>query len=70
MNTITTKDGAGIYFKDWGPKNAQAIVFHHGWPLSADDWDTQRCSQHHGPPESIAALHLSLGAGRPPLCDA
>jgi non-heme chloroperoxidase len=30
-----------IFFKDWGPKNAQPIVFHHGWPLSADDWDTQ-----------------------------
>jgi len=41
MSTITTKDGTEIYFKDWGPKNAQPIVFHHGWPLSADDWDTQ-----------------------------
>jgi non-heme chloroperoxidase len=41
MNTITTKDGTQIYFKDWGPKSAQPIVFHHGWPLSADDWDTQ-----------------------------
>ena len=41
MSTITTKDGTQIYFKDWGPKNAQPIVFHHGWPLSADDWDTQ-----------------------------
>src|SRR5258708_7583294 len=41
MSTITTKDGTEIYFKDWGPKNAQPIVFHHGWPLSGDDWDTQ-----------------------------
>jgi len=41
MTTITTRDGAEIYYKDWGPKDAQAIVFHHGWPLSADDWDTQ-----------------------------
>jgi non-heme chloroperoxidase len=41
MNTITTKDGTEIYFKDWGPKNAQPLVFHHGWPLSADDWDNQ-----------------------------
>ena len=41
VNTITTKDGTQIYFKDWGPKTAQPIVFHHGWPLSADDWDTQ-----------------------------
>ena len=41
MSTITVKDSATIYYKDWGPKNAQPIVFHHGWPLSADDWDTQ-----------------------------
>jgi len=41
MATITTKDGATIFYKDWGPKDAQAIVFHHGWPLSADDWDVQ-----------------------------
>ncbi len=41
MSTITTKDGTQIYFKDWGPKDAQPIVFHHGWPLSADDWDAQ-----------------------------
>ncbi|MBP1845388.1 non-heme chloroperoxidase [Rhizobium petrolearium] len=40
-NTITTKDGTQIFYKDWGPKDAQAIVFHHGWPLSADDWDAQ-----------------------------
>jgi len=30
-----------IFYKDWGPKDAQPIVFHHGWPLSGDDWDTQ-----------------------------
>jgi len=41
MSMITTKDGTDIYYKDWGPKNAQPIVFHHGWPLSSDDWDTQ-----------------------------
>jgi non-heme chloroperoxidase len=41
MATITTKDGVEIYYKDWGLKNAQPIVFHHGWPLSGDDWDTQ-----------------------------
>ncbi|WP_436799521.1 alpha/beta fold hydrolase [Rhizobium oryzicola] len=39
--TITTKDGTRIFYKDWGPKTAQPIVFHHGWPLSADDWDNQ-----------------------------
>ena len=38
---IKTKDGTEIYFKDWGSKDAQPIVFHHGWPLSADDWDAQ-----------------------------
>jgi non-heme chloroperoxidase len=39
MNTITTKDGVEIFYKDWG--RGQPIVFHHGWPLSSDDWDTQ-----------------------------
>jgi non-heme chloroperoxidase len=39
MSTITTKDGAEIFYKDWG--SGQPIVFHHGWPLSSDDWDTQ-----------------------------
>lgn len=38
---LTTKDGTEIYYKDWGPKQAQPIVFHHGWPLTADDWDNQ-----------------------------
>ncbi|MDU6727553.1 MAG: alpha/beta hydrolase, partial [Bradyrhizobium sp.] len=39
MNSIKVKDGAQIFYKDWG--TGQPIVFHHGWPLSADDWDTQ-----------------------------
>ncbi len=38
---VTTKDGVDIFYKDWGPKDAQPIVFHHGWPLSSDDWDAQ-----------------------------
>ncbi|WP_426232391.1 alpha/beta fold hydrolase [Pararhizobium sp. DWP3-4] len=38
---VTTKDGVEIFYKDWGPKDAQPIVFHHGWPLSSDDWDAQ-----------------------------
>ena len=41
MDTITTRDGISIFYKDWGPKDATPIVFHHGWPLSGDDWDTQ-----------------------------
>ena len=41
MPTIKTKDGTEIFYKDWGPRDAQPIVFHHGWPLSADDWDPQ-----------------------------
>lgn len=39
MPTITTRDGTELFYKDWG--SGQPIVFHHGWPLSADDWDTQ-----------------------------
>ncbi|MGY4496833.1 non-heme chloroperoxidase [Bradyrhizobium sp. GM24.11] len=39
--SVTTSDGVKIFYKDWGPKSAQPIVFHHGWPLSADDWDAQ-----------------------------
>ncbi|HVL30264.1 MAG TPA: alpha/beta hydrolase [Sphingomicrobium sp.] len=41
MPFITTRDGTDIFYKDWGSKDAQPIVFHHGWPLSADDWDNQ-----------------------------
>ncbi|BCW90816.1 Non-heme chloroperoxidase [Alphaproteobacteria bacterium SO-S41] len=41
MSFVTTEDGTEIFYKDWGPKDAQPIVFHHGWPLSADDWDNQ-----------------------------
>jgi non-heme chloroperoxidase len=41
MNYVTTRDGVEIFYKDWGPKSAQPLVFHHGWPLSSDDWDAQ-----------------------------
>jgi non-heme chloroperoxidase len=41
MGYVTTKDGVEIFYKDWGAKDAQPLVFHHGWPLSADDWDAQ-----------------------------
>ena len=47
MATITTKDGTSIFYKDWG--SGQPIVFSHGWPLSADDWDAQLLFfMHHG----------------------
>ena len=39
MSTITTTDGVNIFYKDWG--SGQPIVFSHGWPLTADDWDAQ-----------------------------
>ncbi|MEU7469581.1 alpha/beta hydrolase [Streptomyces sp. NPDC044984] len=41
MGTVTTPDGTTIFYKDWGPRDGQPVVFHHGWPLSADDWDNQ-----------------------------
>ena len=41
MPFVTTQDNVEIFYKDWGPKEAQPIVFHHGWPLSSDDWDAQ-----------------------------
>ncbi|MEA3079386.1 MAG: non-heme chloroperoxidase [Sphingomonadales bacterium] len=41
MPFIKPNDSTEIFYKDWGPKEAQPIVFHHGWPLSADDWDAQ-----------------------------
>lgn len=41
MATITAKDGAKIFYKAWGDKAAQPVVFHHGWPLSGDEWDGQ-----------------------------
>jgi non-heme chloroperoxidase len=41
MAYVTTRDGVDIFYKDWGLKDARPIVFHHGWPLSPDDRDTQ-----------------------------
>lgn len=41
MSKVQTKDGVEIFYKDWGPRDAQPIMFHHGWPLSSDDWDAQ-----------------------------
>ncbi|MBY3068221.1 alpha/beta hydrolase [Rhizobium laguerreae] len=41
MSFTKTRDGTELFYKDWGARDAQPIVFHHGWPLSADDWDGQ-----------------------------
>lgn len=41
MSMITTNDGVEIYYNDLGPADAQPLIFHHGWPLTADDWDAQ-----------------------------
>ena len=41
MPFLDTAEGTEIFYKDWGPKDAQPIMFHHGWPLSSDDWDAQ-----------------------------
>lgn len=41
MAFFTTNDGTNLFYKDWGPRDAQPVVFHHGWPLSSDDWDNQ-----------------------------
>src|SRR4029453_19164989 len=62
MPFITTKDGTNIFYKDWGPKSAQPIVFHHGWPLSSDDWDNQMMFF---PPEVFRVIaHDRRGHGR------
>ena len=41
MGYVTTDDGVEIFYKDWGPRDAEVLFFHHGWPLSSDDWDAQ-----------------------------
>jgi len=60
MPTVTTKDGIEIYYKDWG--SGQPIVFSHGWPLSADEWDTQMLFFLHNGYRVIA--HDRRGHGR------
>src|SRR3546814_11363575 len=39
MNMITTEDGVGLYYKDWGPKDGPVVTLSHGWPLSSDSWE-------------------------------
>lgn len=60
MGYVTTSDGSEIFFKDWG--TGQPIVFHHGWPLSADDWDSQMLFFLHNGYRVIA--HDRRGHGR------
>lgn len=40
-STVTTHDGVELYYKDWGPKNGQVVMFSHGWPLNSDSWEAQ-----------------------------
>ena len=66
MSTITTKDGTSIFYKDWG--QGQPVVFHHGWPLSADDWDGQMmfsCSTAIASSRTIAAAMAAPARLRP-----
>ncbi len=62
MGIVTTSNGTEIFYKDWGDKSAQPIVFHHGWPLSADDWDAQMLFFLHAGYRVIA--HDRRGHGR------
>ncbi len=68
-STVKTKDGVEIFYKDWGPKGAQPIMFHHGWPLSSDDWDAQMLffsrTAFGSLPMTGAARALPAGRGRP-----
>lgn len=41
MSYVKTKDGVEIFYKDWGSRDGEVLFFHHGWPLSSDDWDAQ-----------------------------
>ena len=64
MPTITTKDGVEIFYKDWG--KGQPIVFSHGWPLSADDWDGQMLFfLNHGFESSPMTAAATAGPARP-----
>lgn len=68
MPYVTTKDGVELFFKDWGAKEAQPIMFHHGWPLSSDDWDAQMLFFLHQGYRVVA--HDRRGHGRSAQVDA
>lgn len=68
MPMFQTSDGTNIFYKDWGPRDAQPIVFHHGWPLSSDDWDNQLLFFLHEGYRVIA--HDRRGHGRSDQTDA
>jgi non-heme chloroperoxidase len=68
MPYVTTKDGVELFFKDWGPREAQPIMFHHGWPLSSDDWDAQMLFFLHQGYRVVA--HDRRGHGRSAQVDA
>src|SRR4051794_22467188 len=62
MPTITTTDGTEIFYKDWG--SGQPVVFSHGWPLSADDWDTQMLSSYSR--ATASSPMIGVGTDAPP----
>jgi non-heme chloroperoxidase len=62
MSTVTTKDGTRIFYKDWGLRDGQPIVFSHGWPLSSDAWDAQML--HFGREGFRVVAHDRRGHGR------
>lgn len=65
MPHLTLKDSVRIFYKDWGPKDAQPVVFHHGWPLSADeqDLDMPKPANRVGFLYPPCAHHVAHGAG-------
>lgn len=62
MNTITTKDGTQIYYKDWG--SGQPVVFSHGWPLSSDSWEAQMMFLASSGYRCIVPMTVAATAGR------
>jgi pimeloyl-ACP methyl ester carboxylesterase len=66
MPTVTTADGAEIYYEDWG--HAPPVVFSHGWPLNSDSWEARmplsgvkRLSLHRPRPPGLRPVHSGVG---------